>query len=193
MAKNKVLFGLSNVHVAFLDETEKTYGKPTHIPGAVNLALSPEGEDYKFYADNILYYAMNSNNGYTGDLEMALIPDEFLIEALGWEKDENGLVVEIADGAQKPFALLYEVKGDKKNRRFAFYNCITAKPSQENSTETESRDVNTQTLTITVSPKMMDGRNVVKSAVELDEANAAVYNGFFDSVVEPFKTVVPGV
>lgn len=191
MAKNKVLFGLENVHVAFYDETTKEFEKPTHIPGAVNLALSPEGEEYKFYADNILYYVVNSNNGYTGDLEMALIPDDFLIDALGWEKDENGLVVEISDGPQKPFALLYEVKGDKHGRRYAFYHCMTSKPSQENSAKRETPEVNTQTLTLTVSPKNINDKNVIKAAVELNELNAAVFNNFFEKVLKPFAT--PGV
>lgn len=187
--ENKVLFGLENVHVAFYDEETKKYDEPTHIPGAVNIALTPEGEEYKFYADNILYYAVDSNNGYTGDLEMALIPDEFLIEALGWEKDENDLVVEIADGVQKPFALLYEVKGDKRGRRYVFYNCKTSKPSQESSTKGESQEVNTQTLTLAVTPKQMSDKNVIKAAVELTEGNAAVFNDFFDAVVEPFSKV----
>lgn len=191
MAKNKVLFGLENVHVAFYDEELGEFETPTHIPGAVNLALSPEGEEYKFHADNILYYVVNSNNGYTGDLEMALIPDDFLVEALGWEIDENGLVVEISDGAQKPFALLYEVKGDKQGRRYAFYNCMTSKPSQENSTTTETPEVDTQTLTLTVSPKKINDKNIIKAAVELNESNATIYNNFFDEVVEPFT--VPGV
>lgn len=189
MVKNKVLFGLENVHVAFYDEETKKYDEPTHIPGAVNLALTPEGEEYKFYADNMLYYVVNSNNGYTGDLEMALIPDDFLVESLGWEIDENGLVVEIADGIQKPFALLYEVKGDKHGRRYAFYNCMTSKPSQENSTTGETPEVDTQTLTITVSPKKINDKNVIKAAVELNESNATIFNNFFDEVVEPFAEV----
>ena len=119
---------------------------------------------------------------------MALIPDDFLIDALGWEKDENGLVVEISDGPQKPFALLYEVKGDKHGRRYAFYHCMTSKPSQENSTKGETPEVNTQTLTLTVSPKNINDKNVIKAAVELNESNAAVFNNFFEKVLEPFAT-----
>ena len=185
MADNKVKFGLEKVHVAFFDEELGTFEEPQHIPGAVNLALTGEGEPYTFYADNIAYYVVNSNNGYSGDLEMALIPDWFSVEALGWEIDDNGMVVEVADGKQKPFALLYEVKGDQNNKRYIYYNCMSSKPTEEHSTETESREVNTQTLTINVSAKEFNNKNVIKGAMELSLANATAFNSFFDEVQEP--------
>lgn len=185
MADNKVKFGLEKVHVAFFDEELGTFEKPQHIPGAVNLALTGEGEPYTFYADNIGYYVVNSNNGYSGDLEMALIPDWFSVEALGWEIDDNGMIVEVADGKQKPFALLYEVKGDQNNKRYIYYNCMSSKPTEEHSTETESREVNTQTLTINVTAKEFDNKNVIKGAMELSLANATAFNAFFDAVQEP--------
>ena len=70
---------------------------------------------------------------------MALIPDWFSVEALGWEIDDNGMIIEVADGKQKPFALLYEVKGDQNKKRYIYYNCMSSKPTEEHSTETESR------------------------------------------------------
>lgn len=185
MAENKVKFGLEKVHVAFYDEELKTFEDPKPIKGAVNLALTGEGEPFTFYADNIAYYVVNSNNGYSGDLEMALIPDWFSVEALGWEIDDNGMVVEVADGKQKPFALLYEVKGDQKNKRYVYYNCMSSKPTEEHSTETETREVNTQTLTINITAKEIDNKNVIKGAMELDLANATAFNAFFDAVQEP--------
>ena len=185
MADNKVKFGLEKVHVAFFDEELGTFEEPRHIPGAVNLALTGEGEPYTFYADNIAYYVVNSNNGYSGDLEMALIPNWFSVEALGWEIDDNGMIIEVADGKQKPFALLYEVKGDQNNKRYIYYNCTSSKPTEEHSTETETREVNTQTLTINVTAKEFDNKNVIKGAMELSLANATAFNAFFDEVQEP--------
>ena len=73
MANNKVIYGLKNVHVAFRTDTSgtPTWGDPIHIPGAVNFAPSPEGESSTFYADDGPYFKVNTNNGYTADLEMA--------------------------------------------------------------------------------------------------------------------------
>ena len=58
-------------------------GDSTKIPGAVAFT-SPEGDSNTFYADDSPYFIVTSNNGYTGDLEMANFPDEVLAEALGW-------------------------------------------------------------------------------------------------------------
>ena len=51
---NKVKYGLKNVHysVITLVNNVPSYGTPVHIPGAVNLTLSPVGEKVRFAADD---------------------------------------------------------------------------------------------------------------------------------------------
>ena len=82
------------------------WGEPKHIPGAVNLSTSPEGEQTEFYADNRKYFIDETNDGYTGDLEFANIPDEILAEILGMSIDNNGMLVESANDDSKEFALM---------------------------------------------------------------------------------------
>jgi phi13 family phage major tail protein len=183
---NKVMFGLEKVHVAF--KGEEGFETPIAIPGAVNLSLSAEGESAIFYADNVPYFTITSNNGYTGDLEMALIPDSVLAEMLGWEIDDNGMLIEVADGEQKEFALLFEVKGNEKNKRYVYYNCKASRPAQEHGTKTESVEPNTQTLTVTITPTEIGDKLVTKGSIELSETNADVYNAFFSEVIVPDAT-----
>jgi len=187
--KKKVIFGLEKVHVAFRDTSG--YVAPVAIPGAVNLALNAEGDSSTFYADNIPYFTLTSNNGYTGDLEMALIPDDILAKMLGWEVDNNGMLVEVADGIQKEFALLFEVKGNVNNKRYVYYNCLAARPTEEHGTKTESITPTTQTLSVTITPIEIGGKMVVKGGLELSASNGAVYNSWYDAVVEP--DAVPAV
>ena len=182
-SSKKVIFGLEKVHVAFRDTSG--YVAPVAIPGAVNLALNAEGDSSTFYADNIPYFQITSNNGYTGDLEMALVPDEVLAEMLGWEIDNNGMLVEIADGIQKEFALLFEVKGNVKNKRYVYYNCQAARPTEEHGTKTETITPTTQTLAITIAPVEIGGKTVVKGGLELSETNKLKYDAFFSEVLEP--------
>jgi phi13 family phage major tail protein len=97
--KNKVRFGLKNCHYAkatFDEDGNVTYAKPVRLPGAVSLSLDPEGENENFYADDIVYYVLNNNAGYEGDLELALIPEEFLKDILHEEEDANGVLAENA-------------------------------------------------------------------------------------------------
>ena len=87
MEKNKVKFGLNKVHYAKItsydDEGVPTFAKPVRIPGAVSLSIDAEGEASNFYADDGVYYVINNNSGYTGDLEIALVPLEFATDDLG--------------------------------------------------------------------------------------------------------------
>ena len=86
---NKVKYNLKNVHAAKLTETADdggtpvfAYAAPKAIPGAVSISLDAEGETSPFYADGIVYFRSVTNNGYSGDLEIALIPE--------WHGDPSG-------------------------------------------------------------------------------------------------------
>ena len=108
---NKVKYNIKNVHIAKVTETVTesgttyTYGTPKAMPGAKSISLSPEGEVSKFYADGIVYFVSNSNNGYSGDLEMAYIPAWFREEILNEEKDSKGVLIENANSGTSLFAL----------------------------------------------------------------------------------------
>lgn len=181
---NKVKYGLEKVHVAFV--ADEGWGEPRHIPGAVNLTMNPEGSENTFYADNTKYWVETSNNGYSGTLEMALVPDDVLAEMLGWEIDEDtGMLIEVADGRPKEFALLGQVQGDTRNRRFVYYRCVASRPADNAATKTESVTPNTDTLNITVLPIEHGNKKIVKSVLERDETNAAIFDAWFDEVTLP--------
>ena len=78
--ENKVQFNLKNVHYAKMLTSGEvpTWSTPVKVPGAVSLTLNPQGEVTPFYADGIVYYQTVSNNGYSGDLEMARFPDQMM-------------------------------------------------------------------------------------------------------------------
>lgn len=185
---NKVRFGLKELHVAFYDADSLTppdWETPIAVPGSVGFKADPEGEENKFYADNATYYLSSSNDGYTAEVETALIPDAILAEMLGWEIDSNGMLVEIADGTPKRFALMFQVEGDARNRRSVYYDCQASRPSTEHKTKEKGVEPNTDTLKITIFPIDIDGNNVVKGVLERNDTNASVYNAFFDTVTLP--------
>lgn len=179
---NKVTFGLSNVHVAFVD-TDGTYETPIHIPGAVSWTPSTAGDASNFAADNNgKYHTINTNDGYTADMAMALFPDSVISRMLGWEIDENGALIELADGRPEKFALMFQVEGDAANRRTVYYDCQANRPAKEHQTTGESTEITPDQLSITVSKKTIDGKPRVKATLELSDTNATQYNGFFGTV-----------
>ena len=182
---NKVKYGLKNVHYAVITENngEITYKTPKSIPGAVNLTLSPRGERTDFYADDMLYYTSATNDGYEGDLEVALFPDEFKKDVLGFKEDDNGVLFEDANAVPKQFALLFEFTGDKNAIRHVLYNVTASRPSLGGTTKGASIEVQTETMNITAAPALDTG--LVKAKVEPGQAQ---YNTWYQQVytyVEP--------
>ena len=184
---NRVKYGLKNVHYATATISSTgtaTYGTPVAIPGAVNLTMDPQGETTKFRADNINYWTGTANNGYEGDLEIALVPDSFKTGALGYIVDTSGVLLEDAEAASKPFALLFEFDGDANQVRHVLYNCTAARPSVTGATTEETIEPQTESLTITASSVYNSSiqKNVVKA--ECPSTDAATYNTWFTTVYQ---------
>lgn len=182
--KNKVKFGLSNVHIAPLtyDGSQYTYGDIIKVPGAVNLSLEPQGDTNDFYADNVIYFSSSANQGYEGDLEISMISDELREKIFGEKKDAAGAFFENANDEFKPFAFGFQIEGDKKGRRFWYYNCSFNRPTNEASTTETSKEPKTDSLTLKAMPRITD-KAVRVFLTETDE-NKEIYSKFFESVYE---------
>lgn len=185
---NKVKYNLKNVHAAKLTETEVsgattfTYAAPKAIPGAVSISLDAEGDSSPFYADGIVYFRSSTNNGYSGDLEIALIPEWFRTEILQEELDKNGVLVENSDVAESvKFALLFEFDGDVNAIRHVLYNCSASRPSIESQTKEDTIEPGTETLSITADPRA-DG--LVKARTG-DTTNQGEYTNWYKKVYVP--------
>ena len=186
---NRVLFGLSNVHYALWDEKSKKYGTPKAIKGAVSMSISREGDSSIFYADNVPYVSFQTNGGYSGDLNVAVVEDEVLIDLLGWEKDDHGMLIEDASAVAPTFALMYEVSSNTEPQRFVFYNCSVSRPENEANTKTDSTEPDTQTLNISMItrnfPYGSGTVDAVKGSITRSEENKTTYEGFMNEVLLP--------
>ena len=184
---NKVKYNLKNVHYAVLQDSAAEipeYGTPVAIPGAVSLSLDANGEPENFYADGIAYYVINNNMGYDGDLEIALIPESFRKDVLKESPDDNGVLVENSDAELAAFALLFEFDGDVKHIRHVLYNCSASRPGIEGKTNEESKEVQTETITIKATP-LANGFVKAKTG---DSTDPVAYNGWYSEVYIPETT-----
>lgn len=180
---NKIKYGIKNVYYAVATEGAGgvlTYATPVAIPGAVSLSLEAQGDTNTFYADNIAYYTSTADNGYQGDLELALVPDDFRVDVLGETLDTKGFYVETSDGTQNEFALLFQFEGDESNVRHCLYRCSASRPAVNGQTREESIEPQTESITITAMARINDG--VIKSRCP---ESATDYATWFSAVVEP--------
>lgn len=182
---NKVKYNLKNVHAAKLTRTEDggyTYETPRAIPGAVSISLDAEGDSSPFYADGIVYFRSTANNGYSGDLEIALIPEWFRTDILREDLDQNGVLVEKSTITEmEKFALLFEFDGDVRCIRHVLYNCTASRPSIESETKEDTIEPGTEKLSLTADLRE-DG--LVKSRTG-DATSTETYNGWYDEVYIP--------
>ena len=187
MANNKVKYNLKNAHYALLtygaDDTPQ-YGTPVPMPGSVSISLDANGEPENFYADGIAYYVINNNMGYDGDLELALIPESFRTDVLGETLDANNVLVENSNTELAAFALLFEFDGDQRHIRHVLYNCSASRPGIEGKTNEDSKEVQTETLTIKATP-LPDGKVKAKTG---NTTSTEAYQNWYKSVYLPQET-----
>ena len=173
---DKVKFGIKNVHVFPITAEVggvPTYGNAISIPGTVSLSLDKQGDTNDFYADNIKYYTSVANNGYSGNLTVAVIPDDFRTKILKYLNDENDVLVEdIAEPTH--FAMTFEEDGDQTGTKFVLYNGTASRPSLDKSTTTDSKEPSTQQLDVSFAP-LASGRVM---AMTTADTSSTVLNGW---------------
>jgi phi13 family phage major tail protein len=186
---NKIKYGLKNVYYAVATiaaDGSATYAAPVALPGAVSLSMDPQGELTPFYADNIVFYMSSANNGYEGDLTLAMVPDSFKKDVLGYVEDTKKVLVEDADAEPAHFALLFQFEGDSKAIRRVLYNCVAGRPTDNGNTKEENVSPETDQLSLTATTiynASLD-KNVVKAECN-DTTDADVYAGWFTNVYIP--------
>ena len=188
---NKVHFGLKNVHYALITYSSTgvpSWGSPKAVPGAVSVTMSKESGTTDFYADDIKYFHLASNNGYTGTLEMADFPATMRQDLWGYTVTSTGkLLVEDVDAQPAEFALMFEIDGDQAPDRYCFYRCTADRPDVASSTKADSVEVQTQSCDITVMPVIdptvsspINGKTYYRTTADTP---SGTYTSFFNSVL----------
>ena len=190
MAKDKIKYGLSNCYYANGTESTQTanvwtYSTPVALPGAVSLTLDADGDNTTFYADNVKYWVGNNNQGYSGSLELALIPDQFKTDCLGELTSNKQVLLEDVDAALGHFALLFQFEGDKNHRKHVLYNCTASRPSLSGSTKADSIEPQTETINVSAAGEYNTGLSkTIAKASTMDTTDATTLSTWFTTVYQ---------
>ena len=185
-----VRFGISKAHYALYTEgtggNAGSYAEPTAMPGATALTLTPQGETWTFYADNIAYETSSSNTGYEVSITIAVFGDQAKIDLLNYKADSNGVVSEPADAEPASAAFLWEFDGSKVKKRGVLYDVKFNRPTVSANTKTDSVEPDTDEITgVAIGRDLtIDGEtvNVIKASVTNEAATATQFNAWFNAV-----------
>lgn len=152
MAKNKVEFGISNLHVGtytVADDGTVTMGTPYHQKGAVSFSPEQDSDNNVAYADNIAYWSEYTEGPFEGDLEVMIYDDEFKTQFLGYVTTNKGGLGQVKNPTKPSVYVAFEVEGDAEKRRCIFYNCSLGAITREYNTIEDSKEPATETLGVT--------------------------------------------
>ncbi len=152
MAKNKVEFGISNLHVGtytVADDGTVTMGTPYHQKGAVSFSPEQDSDNNVAYADDIAYWSEYTEGPFEGDLEVMIFDDEFKTQFLGYVTTNKGGLGQVKNATKPSVYIAFEVKGDKEKRRCIFYNCSLGAIKREYNTIEENKEPVTETIGVT--------------------------------------------
>ena len=162
----KVKYGLKSVYYAVATiaaDGTATYDTPVAFPGAVSISMDAQG-----------------------DLEMALVTDDFRKDILGEIEDKKDVLVEEVNAAPVHFALLFEFTEDVKAKRHVFYNCVANRPQVAGNTKADSIDPQTESVTINAMSihSASLGKDIVKATAG-ESADTTTYEGWYSAVYLP--------
>lgn len=186
MSNNIVTFGLTNVHYAKATQSGNdgtwTFAAPKRLKGAQEFTSEIVGGATHVYADDQVVATLNQNAGRTISLKVTELPDEFKTEILGYEKLENGNLVEVANAPAVTFALGIQFSGDVKARRVWYFLCTVTPVGDATKSKTDTVEANATTLNITVRPIETSGDKLVNQVTA--SKGDSNYETFFSAVPE---------
>ena len=188
-----VRYGVKNVYYAVYDESTGTYGTPVAMKGCTALTLTPVGNTWTFYADDIAYEQGVTNGGYTVEPTIAVLGDDAKRDLLG-EVAGTGLQYEVADAKPASVALMWEFEGSKVNKVAALYNVKFQRPTQTGSTTTDTIEPDTDSISGTAIGRDMtigSGQDaVVKNVIKATASDSdTTYANWFTAVQMPGEVV----
>lgn len=187
---NGIQFGLENVGIR-PENDDGTYGPEITIDWPINLNLEKQSQLLKFYANDTIAAAIETDDGFSGSLETMYFPDDFLLAVLNQVRDSLGAILSGGGEISKYFAIHFMFKGDKFNKKVWACKC-KATPPKGSHTTTEGSSINAdhetsditaiaKTFTETVNGETVTTRYAIATISDTPDTHEA-YESFFDMV-----------
>ena len=150
---NKVEFGISNLHIGTYTVGPTgtvTLGTPYAQKGAVSLSIEPQEESSEFFADNTKFWDEFTDQGFTGDLNVAKFDDEFKKKFLGYVELADGGLAKVKTAKRPNVYITFQAEGDVESRRVILYNATLGGIKREYKTIEGQKEPDTESIAVSV-------------------------------------------
>lgn len=150
------------------------------LPGAIKLSFKPSCADRTFLvrsgAGAYQYTHSRKHKERPASLEIVSLPECFLVDVLGWVKNDDGSLTQ----GQQPdvrISLLYETENGGRPVRHILYDCTVCQPAFDVTTLGDGLSIDKRTLDIMVNPDPSNGYNFSRQVAKAD--NAELFDSWF--------------
>lgn len=169
-----------------------TFGAIKPLTGATSVKVESKQDSQTFYADNQSHLTLKGNKKTTGEIVVYQIPQDFLVNHLGYKLDSHGALLDT--GESKPFALGFteivtDASGKDTPQLHMYYNVTASAVTTTSKSDNDSVDLNEFSIPITVNAsqfvKDKDGKAVSELTIRRTTANATQFDAAYTSVYIP--------
>lgn len=158
---------------------------PVPLPGAMKISRKPQTTSralsVRLNDGSIVTYTEILETATAATLSIVSLPDEFLIDVLGYFRAEDGSLYE---GRQPVahFTLLYETQGFTEPTRHRLFDCVCSKPSFDVTSMGSTPSIDTRSLELFINPDIvMSGKAYYEQKIRRSE-NAKLYDTWFGMI-----------
>jgi len=185
--------GIDKFYYAVLQEdTENgaSYDEKERVPYIQSVNIETEQEIVKAYGDNKVAEMAVSTGASTAELQFHAIPIEDRVKLLGWEEDEDGLVIQKSQTNPPYVAVVFEKTTTDGAELLGLTKGMFTLPATEAQTKEDSLEFGSDTLSGEFSGRTYDDVAIVR--IRVGKNDDIKRKAFMDKVFNPGSSTSEG-
>lgn len=167
------------------DATGVIYGDPFRVAKAISITVNPQIQDASLYADDQLVEFYSAISSYDVSINVDDLTAETKGLLLGYEPDENGMIVESNNVTAPEVAIAFRAKRSDGSYEYRVLYRVRFNPTEDRY-ETQGQSVNFQTPTITGVSMPLEFNGAFGAYVIGTSTNKTLTETWFEEVAGTF-------
>ena len=167
------------------DEKGVKYGEPFRIAKVIEITINPQVQEASLYADDSLAEYYSAVTAYDVSLNIDDLTPETRGKLLGYEPDENGMIIETNEITAPYVAIAFRSKRSDGSYEYRNQYKVRFSPT-EDSYQTQGESINFQTPTITGRAVALEHNGSYGAYAISTEENKTLTDAWFTEVQGDF-------